>query len=100
MRKHCLAPVDTPPREPGLQAERTRLAGTRTALSMAAAALALLHAADPPAPVTVALVVATSLCVAVTILPALREARGLRLASLTQLSLMISLSALVVIVTG
>lgn len=100
MRKRYLDPIDTPPRDPGLQTERTQLAGTRTALSMAAAALALLHVAHPPTLVTVALLVATLLCVAVTILPGLREARGLRLAALTQLAMVLSLSALAVIVTS
>lgn len=100
MRKRGLDPIDTPPREPGLQAERTHLAGSRTALSMAAAALALLHVAHPPPLVTVALLVATLLCVAVTTFPGLREARGLRLASLTQFTLVISLCALAVIVSG
>lgn len=86
--------------DPGLQAERTRLAGTRTALSMAAAALALAHVVRPPGPASVVLLVASVLGVVVTTAPCLREARGLRLAALTQLALVIAACALAAIATG
>jgi uncharacterized membrane protein YidH (DUF202 family) len=83
----------------GLQPERTDLAATRTALSLAAAALALVHVAQPPRPASVVLLAASVLGVVATSTPRLREARGLRLAALAQLALVIATCALAAIAT-
>lgn len=67
---------------------------------MAAAALALAHVVRIPGLASAVLLVASVLGVVVTTAPHLREARGLRLAALTQLALVIAACALTAIATS
>lgn len=92
--------MSDPPRDPGLQAERTRLAGTRTMLSTGAATLALLHLTAPSTPIGPVLLAAVALAASTGAAPLPRDATGVRLAAQSLTAVIIAACALATVVRG